>query len=79
MVEAAASGNGGCSIFKERKYFMIDLDRVSKQYENGQEKDDGLSIVKVYKFNDTNILPIPTDIAQKTHRTQLDLFNFTDE
>ncbi len=58
---------------------MTVLLEKKKKYENGQEKDDGLSIVKVYKFNDTNILPIPTDIAQKTHRTQLDLFNFTDE
>ena len=44
MVEAAASGNGGCSIFKERKYFMIDLDRVSKQYENGQLAVDEISL-----------------------------------
>ncbi len=58
---------------------MTVLLEKKKKYVNGHEQDAGLSIVKVYKFNDTQILPIPSDIAHKTRRPKIDLFNFQDE
>ncbi len=58
---------------------MTVLLEKKKKYVNGYEQDGGVAIVKVYKFNDTQILPIPSDIVHKTRRPTIDLFNFQDE
>lgn len=58
---------------------MTVLLEKKKKYVNGHEQDAGLSIVKVYRFNDIQILPIPSDVVHKTHRPKIDLFNFQDE
>lgn len=49
-----------------------------KEYKNGQEKDKELAIVRVYKFNDSQILPIPNDIPRKERKADINLFNFGD-
>lgn len=58
---------------------MTVLLEKKKKYINGHEQDAGLAIVKVYKFNNTQILPIPSDLVYKPHRSKIDLFNFHDE
>lgn len=69
------AGNYALKQTKQDDKMTVLLER-KKRYINGYEQDAGLAIVKVYKFNDTEILNIPKDIPHKKRAPQIDLFNY---